>query len=538
LEQAPGMNIVEANRDAPSKGFMLAVLAVLVANAACFAYAIREYFVDDAYIGLQYLRNLLSGEGFVFRAGQPAVEGVTNIGWPLLLAPLAACTTPTVAAKLLGLLLLIASFALTVRLGWALAARCQARAGFSSLAIVPVLLLAASFEFVYFSLAGMETALLATVLLCMSWVAVRKPDSLLLPLLGALSFLVHPEAVAVYPFYTLLAGRQAGRRKLGLGILLLAVLVGVATAIRYAVFGDVVPNTFHSKPSSLSLMMCNGCCFLGGRNVNIPFPLTGWLVLPLVGLGYLGLRRVAPGGAAMLSATAAIGFAFAIYSLPDWTETARYFAPYLPSALLLFWAGLVEAVGLLLPRASQRPTRDLISAAATVLLTAAAMLGGREKMAQMETFPGYVLASKNLVAPALWMRDHLPAGATIATRRIGALAYYSEKTIFDYTFGLTDREVARLVAAAGRRFDFPNDPALAEVWRRRSPDYLLEDAAIIDIIAAEAGGTRGRFPIHDQLYGAVQSFCIGPGKDWVLARRLPPETNPEGGPERPADPAR
>jgi len=37
-------------------------------------------------------------------------------------------------------------------------------------------------------------------------------------------------------------------------------------------------------------------------------------------------------------------------------------------------------------------------------------------MWQLETFPGYVLAGRNLVGLALWMRDHLPADATQVIR--------------------------------------------------------------------------------------------------------------------------
>ena len=154
-------------------------------------------------------------------------------------------------------------------------------------------LLAVNFDFVYFSLAGMETAFLAVILLLMAWLALRRPASLALPVLGRLAFLVHPEAVAVYPVYVLLGtgpffGRwtffvskplaenmhlspstQGGqsqtnlrsvprRTKIGtvparrfvMGLSMLVLLVGAITAVRYGYFHDVVPNTFHSKPSA------------------------------------------------------------------------------------------------------------------------------------------------------------------------------------------------------------------------------------------------------------------------------------------------
>ena len=90
-----------------------------------FAFHVRECFVDDAFIGFRYIENLLAGHGFVFNPGQKAVEGVTNIGWLLALAPLAAAVGPPAAAKALGLALLLSSLAMTMLLGRSLAARME-----------------------------------------------------------------------------------------------------------------------------------------------------------------------------------------------------------------------------------------------------------------------------------------------------------------------------------------------------------------------------------------------------------------------------
>ena len=69
---------------------------------AVVAWWIRDCYVDDAFTGFQYLTNLLAGRGFVFHAGDPPVEGVTNIGWLLVLAPVSALCGPTIAAKFWG----------------------------------------------------------------------------------------------------------------------------------------------------------------------------------------------------------------------------------------------------------------------------------------------------------------------------------------------------------------------------------------------------------------------------------------------------
>jgi hypothetical protein len=77
-----------------------------------------------------------------------------------------------------------------------------------------------------------------------------------------------------------------------------------------------------------------------------------------------------------------------------------------------------------------------------------------------------------------------------------------------------------LVARRGRRIDTPTDPALAALWRARTPDYLLEDGPMMDMIVCEAHGVRGRFSIHGIEYRVVEQFPIGCEVRWVLARRI------------------
>jgi hypothetical protein len=234
-------------------------------------------------------------------------------------------------------------------------------------------------------------------------------------------------------------------------------------------------------------------------------------------LGYLRLRKSTPAAADMLAAVCATGLILAIYSLPDWTALPRYFAPYLPAALILFWAGLNRAIQLFI---APPKIRQLTGAAIMVMLVLTSVFDGQGKMARFDDFPGYVLGSKSLVEPSVWLRDHVPAGATIATRRIGALAYYSQRPVFDYAYGLPDRQVARLVSSQGRHFDTPTDFALAAIWRARAPEYVLEDGPIIDYIASQGGGTRQRFSIHGIEYRLVEQFTIGHDAQWVLARRV------------------
>ncbi len=511
------------------------VLAVLAVAVSLFAFRVRECFVDDAFTGFQYIHNLLAGHGFVFHPGERPVEGVTNIGWLLALTPLSAAIGPTLAAKAAGLALLLASLATTMLLCRALAMRLERTCRPEKpgqyndrpfgLTLIPTILLACSFAFIYFPLAGMETSLLALTLLLMACAALRRPIGIAPPLLCAFAFLVHPEAATVYPLYAVILWirNHENRRRLVIdGTIFLAAIVAI-TAIRFAYFGDVVPNTFHSKPGGVQLAVENAYAFLMGQNTNVAFPITGWLVLPVLLLGWRRLGRASSAGADMLAAITAVGLIFAIYSPQDWSALPRYFAPYLPAALMLLWSGLEEAVAwaaVALGNGSTARARMPILAAIAVVLALTNIVDTRTNLSRMDVYPGYVLAGKTLIGPAAWIREHLTADAIIATRRIGVVAYYSGRKVFDYMYGLPEPEVARLVAGRGGRFDTPADPALETLWRARAPEYLLEDATIMDAIIAKAAGAHDSFAIHGIKYHVVREFPIGDGATWVLAERL------------------
>jgi hypothetical protein len=136
-------------------------------------------------------------------------------------------------------------------------------------------------------------------------------------------------------------------------------------------------------------------------------------------------------------------------------------------------------------------------------------------------FPGYVLTGRTLLEPALWMRDHLAPGTSVATRRIGVVSYVTGRPVLDYAYGLTEREVARLIHARGRMFELPSEPELAAFWRDRRPDYLLEDREVMGALARAAGGSLDGFTVHGLRYRAIHRFPIGAGAEWVLAERVP-----------------
>lgn len=530
---------------------------------AALAFALQGVFMDDAFIGFRCVRNALAGDGFVFNPGQ-CVEGVTNLGWLLLLTPWAAVLPVGLAAKLLGGLLVVVAAALA-----GVAALRLAGLTADPRWYVPVpLLVAAHPDFAFFSLAGMETALLATLIGAGAVVSLRGGGTIARAILGAAAFLVRPEAVLIFPLAVALerfrkptvaperaryatalepggirreaaadtaalqaqsgvtgealrnSARPAAWRATVWGLAVFAGALALITAARLAYFGDVLPNTFYAKSTEPVDVLRRALQALAGSNYNIGVPFVGLLALPVYLAGAAELFQRDRRTAAWLTAATLTGLFFGVYSGLDWTESARYFAPYAPAAFIVLWFGVVRITRAALADRASRGNTLLTALAAGFVLLGVMNTVDHVAPNRAETYPGYVLVSRTLRGPAEWIRNNTPGDAVIATRRIGALGFHADREVFDYTYGLVERDVARRVRAAGHLFEDPHDAALRDLWRMRRPDYLLEDDRVIAKAIRGANGCADAFVVHGLTYRVCRAFRIGAETDWVLCERV------------------
>lgn len=485
---------------------------------ALMAYLTRHYFMDDAYIGFHYLDNLLSGQGFVFNPGQ-RIEGITNIGWVLLLAPFASFFEVTAMAKLAGLVLAFSTILLT----FVLARTLNPDRGLLA-ALPPAFLVAFNFDYVYFSLAGMETALLSALLCLAAWLVLIDRARPVLGLVCAFAFLVHPESVLVLPIFLalFLATRPAEAGKFIAPAAVFALCIAAITLARFSYFHDLLPHTFDAKSSGLKDVIMSALISAKGWDTNFPAPYSGAILAIFMIIGGLGIYPQYPRLVIFMAAALLAGFLFCVYAPQDWTFLGRYYAPCLPLAAILFWRGVLVAHESLQGRfVSARTVSWLLAGYALALVG----LGFSDSVMHLRSsytqkYPGYVLVSQSLVAPSLWIRDNLPDTAVIAARRIGALAYYSRKKIFDWKFGLVDREVAAIRRRTAADINYPTNPALKELWPKVSPDYLLEDSQVIQAVIREAGGTEERFEVQGIPYHVLKKFKIALDVDWVLCQKI------------------
>src|SRR5262245_27733644 len=239
----------DAVSDAAYRERRLAVVATALALFWLAAAAVQfaDATMDDAFISLRYVRHLVERGSLAFNPGAAPVEGVTNLGWVLLLAPFALAMPAPLAAKAVGAAAAFAAVALAARLGWRAAGEVTGR---WAVAAGAALGLAASFEFSFFALAGMETGALAALLLVLAALAERddRRSAVALGVGAAAAFLIRPEAALALPIYLALRWRRgdaARRAALRPALVAFAACVVAIELARLAWFGSLVPNTAH-----------------------------------------------------------------------------------------------------------------------------------------------------------------------------------------------------------------------------------------------------------------------------------------------------
>ncbi len=465
-----------------------AIASLLGALAALLpAVAARGFTVDDALIPARYAAHLARGLGYRFNAGGPVTDGVTPLGFPLLLAPFArgGPLDALAAAKVLGVV------------AWTLAAATLARAvhrsGTSRRRFVPLLLVVASAPLAAWSVAGLETGFA----LALGALGVALPE-LGRPRAGALAAglvaALRPEAmpwafvVALAPLPPLASrSRRLGYTRMALAV---APFVGVAL-IRAAVFGRVVPLSVLAKPSDLAHGTSYAlACFLVTGPIAMLAPLAWWR---------------SDGWSRGLSIAVVVHFAAIAAAGGDWMPLSRLAVPALPTAILAA-ARLAEA--------SRTP--------AVVLRVALALAGevfqiGKAGPADIAA----VGARRRAVIDAA--RPLLEGAKVVAALDVGWLGAATDATIVDLA-GLTDPDIA--VLPGGHT-------------SKAIPARLLDARGVDAVVLLVKEGERVVTPWTDTFFGrivelrlasvpgvgeafAVQGECRVPHLHYVVLRHTRP----------------
>ncbi|MBV8758340.1 MAG: hypothetical protein JO257_13725 [Deltaproteobacteria bacterium] len=414
----------------------IGTLIVAIATLA-FAWGHWDTVYDDAFIYLRYVRNLHAGCGPTFTCGAPPVEGFTS---PLYLAVLWAGTFFSAhgvwLTQVVSTALLVAAGGLAVGAAGVLAFRDDAWWSAPSAALATGILLALDPFVLLNANIGMETALVAA---CVSLVllahAARRPGLLVGAAIAAM--LARPEGVLFVVALPLVPELRRVRT-----LAPAAAAIVVLTAARYAIYGDVLPNTYYAKSGGTWQHAALGATYI--KDCVLDFPVCV--------LAVLACRT------RYLPAVALAWLAFFVRSGGDTFEYSRLWFPLVPAltALALAHVGGIARLGRLAP-----------IAAPAIALVAGLRAAIWHHIPDQGTSPRVI----EWMNTGTWLHRHVPPGTLVATVPIGAIGYYANLPVLDLV-GLTDRTIAH----AGRTV-----PAelLTKSWighERHDTEYVLARA--------------------------------------------------------------
>ncbi|NLD61931.1 hypothetical protein GX645_05700 [Candidatus Sumerlaeota bacterium] len=208
--------------------------------------------VDDAMVSMRYARNMAAGLGPVWNPNE-AIEGFTNPLWMLFMATPHMIGIPehltSLFIQLASVIVLVTNLFAARRLGRALACTHKESAGNAA-----ALFTACLYPLNYWSLMGMEVGCLAALA---TWAVTLAVEDIshgrftLRPyLLCALATFIRMDAIAIFLALgcSAILIDPAHRKRIMTSCVILGICaLGIQEIVRYAVYGEWLPNTYYLK---------------------------------------------------------------------------------------------------------------------------------------------------------------------------------------------------------------------------------------------------------------------------------------------------
>jgi hypothetical protein len=417
--------IVDARLGVVEPGRVLhgVIIALAALVAALFT---RPAAIDDAYICFRYARHLAHGQGLVMNVGE-RVEGVSNLLWTVLLAPVAALGHDALprAAVIAGVVLLALA---GLRL-WQLNARLGGPRGLGLLAALVLLL---DLEVVAGLANGLEGALFALLLVEVLYRYVGGAFTAAGVAVGLL-FATRPEGLLMGVLLMVTIACDHRERALSRAAIPWLAIVGGITAFRLLYFGSLLPNPVFAKSAGLGLVLGSAESRAAIRDYGLGFlhdnPQLAALSIAAALAPFLGdgapKRRVG-----VLCLGGIVGsWAVMVANGGDWMPHFRLLAQYAPlyAAALLLVPSSARAVG--------------VSGAGVVGLTVLGIHGAEPRALALDLGgDGPPPLRTTLVAR---LRPRLSTGDVVSAEAIGYIGYALPDTPIHDPLGLTDAYLAR-----------------------------------------------------------------------------------------------
>ena len=502
------------------RGRALAVAAPVAALALAIGFfllktrqlagglGVEAFPLDDAWIHMQFARNLAEGRGFSYNPGVP-VSGSTAPLWTLALGgAFAVLGSHPVLAKVLGIAATLGSAWLAGRLAliWA---------GRRDLALLASVLVVLAGPMVWGALSGMEVTLAAFLVTAALVLHARGRAWAAGAALG-LAAVARPEAALLPPLFWL-AGPLTARRVPAWG-LPVAGFLAPWVAFNLATTGSPLPATAAAKIDGGLVGYLAGVreplrTTLLERPWQFETEWARWLwrvdvllpILLLPGLWWLGRHA---GRAALVPASALVlhPLAMAIlapYRAPSFQE-GRYSIHLLPLALVVAVVPLTplfsSSTSPLSPSGGEGRVRGLRGLRRRLgwIASAALLIGAVAALPSAASRYGWAVQNTEAMQVHLghWVARHTPPTARIGLNDVGAIAYISRREVVD---------VMGLVTPAIIPFRRAGEMGVLRYLEHACPDYLIVFPAWFPAISEMADRFHPVYRVrldHNEVAGA------------------------------------
>jgi tetratricopeptide (TPR) repeat protein len=455
-----------------SRYLLLAVIliagTVMCVLSASNAYRTNGEFgfpLDDAWIHLQFAKNLHDYGAFSYYKNEMVTSGSTSPLYTMILAVGFFLTNnEMLLSYVLGVMFFLLAAVYLLKIAEEL---------FNNIIIAggATLLFLLEPRLQWIALSGMETTLFIFLLLATLYYY-RRQNALLLGIGSGLLLWTRPEAIlflvvltadAIY--HSRIVKQVTAKKKSVQQLpnafswmkksLIIAAIFGCAyIGFNLWLSGSILPNTFAAKLKYYAVDKENFALqvyhFLSDGHLQIVAILV--LVQSLV-LLYLLIQRK-PQSLFVPFAWSAVLFLAYWKNLPYLYQEGRYMMPILPFFILLAVGGVVTLLDLarkMLPALTRARTTSVVIGVVLILANVQFAVAAWEHRTVYQEYCHYILDRQ--VRTGKWLHDHLPENAIVGTHDVGAIAFYSGRRIADMV-GLISPEMINNIGSLDKLRSF------------------------------------------------------------------------------------
>lgn len=415
----------------------------------------NRYFnlFDDAMISMRYAWNFAHGKGLVWNEGE-YIEGITNLLQTLHMAFWSSIldkSTTALMVQVVGVAIMLLIAYLTMKIATFIFER-ESIEHQEFYSILTYALCLTYYPLSYWTLYGMETGLLALLLIASVYLIFRDVHrgasiTRLVPLLLGLSYLARPDAVVPVGAILLLKwyfelienGRNQVIRSAIVDALIVATPIVLVSLFRLTYYGSVFPNTYTLKAVGMpfDVRLSNGLIFIQRFALQTAIP-------TLIVMGVLIIKR-----RLYLFLVLLIYLSTVVYQIwvggdawPYWRMTS----PTTPLFLLLCLLSLDYMIKRFGQNFGSWSATPLYRHYAVIVLATVLMVGLNYFFRTQIVFYNYpfdVDHSWNRINTAVILNDIAEPEATIAVTAAGTLPYYVDLRAIDM-LGKSDKYIASL----------------------------------------------------------------------------------------------